>query len=101
MVLILTLKKKYPGGLDLYNLHHPDYQVPVLLLITKTKLFSIFLKKKFDKFNYMYYICTSLLYEISQSYLKYLISVRSTRGAKVCQGVRVDCERFVGFLKQM
>lgn len=49
----------------------------------------------------MYYICTSLLYEISQSYLKYLISVRSTRGAKVCQGVRVDCERFVGFLKQM
>lgn len=25
----------------------------------------------------MYYICTSLLYEISQSYLKYLISVRS------------------------
>lgn len=77
MVLILTLKKKIPGGLDLYHLHHPDYQVPVLLLITKTKLFSIFLKKKFDKFNYMYYICTSLLYEISQSYLKYLISVRS------------------------
>lgn len=46
----------------------------------------------------MYYICTSLLYEISQSYLKYLISVRSVSSP---ERVYVDCERFVGFLKQM
>lgn len=32
----------------------------------------------------MYYICTSLLYEISQSYLKYLISVRSVSSQSVC-----------------